>query len=109
LKALQDSAYAAEYLKEAKACGQEALHLAQQDVLESLPIHRLATITMRGTMDMEEERKVLETRLRGGLDKRCLVVVKGKSLVVGICGHFTEEEREHEARGVMRIIEWEAA
>ena len=74
--------------------------------------NRLATLTL-GTRPSkaaaDSYRLELEERLHAHLDKRCLVVRKGRQIFVDIPGDFTEPQLDHLARGVQRVWEWEAA
>ena len=78
--------------------------------------HLLATVTAEikkpseaDKADGEAYRLELEQPLHGGLDKRCLVTLKGNKIFVHVCGDFTEAQLDHLAQGVARIFEWEAA
>jgi hypothetical protein len=87
LQDLRDPVFVSEYLKQAAALGPKALQVARREVLESLPVIRLATITTRGKInpaEMEEDRLQLETRLREGLDQCCLVTVKGTGFTLDL-------------------------
>jgi hypothetical protein len=75
--------------------------------------HHLATVTCQNkrasAAHWEEYRRELEQRLHEGLDRRCVVIRRGRRIFIGICGDFTEPQLDHLAQGVARIWEWEAA
>jgi len=51
----------------------------------------------------------LEQRLHAHLDQRCMVTSKRNQVFIDIAGVFSGDELDREARGVLRVWEWEAA